>query len=150
MPLPIIGIAVAIEFTGDVVIPLLMHAAAHRVLMKFGAFVWQRARTSITPSKRPSQPGRPPHTHQKTLPKSIRFAYDEERTSVVIGPVPLPGKTGTAPAALEAGGNSKLRTMRRGIQVVRTSAIRARPFMGPALEAEEPNLPPLWANCLKG
>jgi len=62
----------------------------------------------------------------------------------------LSQKVGDAPAALEHGGRSKVvSATRRRKRQVRTVNIRARPFMGPAFEAERPKLPAMWANSVK-
>ena len=69
--------------------------------------------------------------------------------SVVIGPARLNQKVGTAPRALEHGGRSQVRAKRRGRRVTRTTTIRARPFMGPAFEKEEPKLPAMWRDSIR-
>ena len=61
-------------------------AGTRKVLSKFGAFVRQRARTSIRKRKGTSPPGSPPYSHVGLLRKFILFAYDPQRKSVVIGP----------------------------------------------------------------
>src|SRR4051812_25246821 len=78
-------------------------AATRRVLSKFGAFVRQRARSSIRSRKKVSAPGGPPSSHVGTLKQSILFGYDAARKSVVIGPVAFRG-SGMGAAALEEGG----------------------------------------------
>ena len=80
-----------------------------------------------------SKPGEPPRTHgQSRFRNTIQFGFDTRRESVVIGPV-LTRSRGSrpVPSLLEHGGTAT----RRG----RTRRYRARPFMGPALEAEAPN-----------
>jgi len=99
-----------------------------KVLSKFGSFVRRSARHSIRPSKRTSQPGRPPFSHSGKLRQHIFFVYDPNRRSVVIGPVIYPKKSGKALPALEYGGRSDTED---GTIV----KIRARPFMGPAFTA---------------
>lgn len=123
--------------------------ATRRVLSRFGAFVRQTARRSIRRRKKASQPGRPPSSHTGLLKKFIWFGYDTVRRSVVIGPVRLSQKgRGEAPSALEHGGIVTMRSRRRGGK--RTKArIRPRPFMGPAMEREKPNLPALWRDSVK-
>lgn len=153
--------------------------ASMRVLSKFGAFVRTAARGLIRPAKqapiaelsdeqrvayaravaiakrhgkprprRPmqsSKPGQPPRSHLGLLKRFIFFAYDRDGNSVVIGPARLNGVSG-GPGALEAleeGGRSK---NAKG----KTIRVAARPFMGPALAKEEPKLPAMWANSVKG
>ena len=121
-----------------------------KVLSKFGAFVRQRAKTSIRKRKRTSAPGQPPSSHTGLLKKFIFFAYDRERDSVVIGPERLNQKTGDAPPALEHGGRSRVTSgSRRGKRMVRTVTIRQRPYMGPAFEKEKEGLPKLWKDSIR-
>ena len=89
-----------------------------------------------------SPPGKPPYFHTKLI-KLIFFVYDPRKHSVVVGPV----KKNTVEdddelEMLEYGG----RTTRRG----RPSRYRARPFMRPALAAEEDRVADRWKNSLKG
>lgn len=141
--------------------------ANRRVLSRLGAFIRRRARTSLRRRKRISAAGQPPRIHSRdsvqTL-KNILFAYDPGRTSVVIGPVLLnhnPLIQGTIPQLLEFGGNAGIREYRlrpagpwlagqprskRQVVArrVRSAKYAARPFMGPALAAETPNLASHW------
>jgi len=115
-------------------------AATAKVLSKFGAFVRQRARSSIRQARGSSRPGEPPHGHVGLLRRLILFGYDAQRQTVVIGPMPL-RQGSDAPRLLEFGG-----TARRGSK---TLHYRARAFMGPALEAQRSKLPPMWAGSVK-
>ena len=119
--------------------------ATRKVFSKFGAFVRTTAKHSIRKRKAVSQPGNPPSSHVGLLKKLIYFGYDPGRKSVVIGPTPLRG-TAEAPPLLEYGGTARRRG-RKGKNVMAT--YRARPFMGPAFEAEKPKLPAMWANSVK-
>ena len=120
--------------------------AERQVLSRFGAFVRQRARTSIRSRRAISAPGLPPSSHVGLLKQFILFAYDPAHASVVIGPVRLNAKTsGDAPRLLEYGG-SALRT-RQG-KLVRCQ-YRPRPFMAPSLAAEIGRLPPLWRDSIR-
>lgn len=116
-------------------------AGTKRVLSKFGAFVRQRARTSIRKRKKPSAPGSPPSSHVGLLRKGILFSYNPDTKSVVIGPALLNGSNGspTVPELLEYGGGAV-----RGGKLVRYPA---RPFMRPAFRAE---LQGRLADSLKG
>lgn len=118
--------------------------AQRKVLSKFGAFVRQRARTSIRKRKGTSSPGGPPFSHVGLLRKFILFAYDPARQSVVIGPTLL-REGSQAPKLLEHGGETILET-KRGRKRAR---YRPRPFMGPAFEAEQEKLPALWLNSVR-
>lgn len=113
--------------------------ADHKALSKFGAFVRQRARSSIRKRKRISAAGDPPSSHTGVLRKLIFFAYDRGRHSVVIGPTQS-GK-GEAPRLLEHGGDTTLGTL--------TAHYRARPFMGPAFAEELKQAPELWRDSIK-
>ncbi len=97
----------------------LIDPAVRKALSKFGAFVRQRAKTSIKTRKGTSRPGRPPFSHTGTLKKFIYFSFDPAHKSVVVGPT-LAGPASGAPEALEHG----------------TGRTRARPFMTPAFDAE--------------
>lgn len=120
--------------------------ATRRNLSKFGAFVRQRAKTSIrrppkSANPRISQPGRPPYSHTGLLKKFLFFAYDANAQSVVIGPVLLRKSDGKAPSLLEHGGVAVRERKRR--------RYRPRPYMQPAFDAELPVLPELWRNSVK-
>jgi hypothetical protein len=124
-----------------------------KVLSKFGAFVRTTAKHSIRKRKTVSQPGQPPSSHVGLLRKLIYFGYDANRRSVVIGPTPLRGEAACgersrteAPPLLEYGGRTRLK-VRKGKVV--SANYRARPFMGPAFEAEQKKLPALWSNSIK-
>jgi len=68
----------------------LMERADRRNLSKAGAYVRSDARKSIRKGKKPSAPGRPPHSHVGTLKRLVFFAFDPVRRSVVIGPFATP------------------------------------------------------------
>ena len=121
-------------------------AGTRRVLSKFGAFVRRTARSSIRKRKRISEPGSPPSSHTGLLKKFIFFGYDPAQRSVVIGPERLSQKgRGEAPHLLEYGGTGTVE--RRGRR--RRAKVRARPFMGPAFEKEEPKLAAMWRDSIK-
>ncbi len=135
-----------------------------KTLMRFGAFVWKRARTSLKYGSRPSRPGSPPNVHrtqrrrkinrkgvltnQAVSPfrESVLFAYDAVKRSVVIGPRRLPGKRNQAPKALEFGGDSLIAA---GFGKTKSATIRPHPTMWPALQAELPGFAQLWANSVR-
>ncbi len=123
-------------------------AARRRVLSKAGAFVRQTARTSIRKRKGSSKPGNPPHSHVGLLRRFILFGYDRQSDSVVVGPVGF--RDSSAPRVLERGGTTTVTRRRRGKQTERRVRIAARPYMKPALEKEQPKLPELWRNSVKG
>ena len=119
-------------------------AGTRKVLSRFGAFVRQRAKTSIKKRKGTSPPGGPPFSHTGLLRKFILFGYDPARKSVVIGPT-LIREGSVAPRLLEHGGDTTLET-RKGS---RRAYYRRRPFMGPAFAAEQDKLPALWQNSVR-
>lgn len=140
--------------------------ATHRVLSRFGAFVRQRAKTSIRYRKKPSMAGRPPHAHRTMLrlkksrkagqkPQMVSplreflfFAYDEAKKSVVIGPALLNARSGAmALKALEYGGPSMIEEGRTGKR--KRIMIRARPFMRPARDAELPAFRRMLKNSVR-
>lgn len=112
-------------------------AGTRKALSKFGAFVRQRARSSIRTRKKSSPPGQPPSSHEGSLKRLIFFAYDAEKKTVVIGPVPF--RTGAAPALLEYGGAVPRKSGR-------PKRYRGNPFMAPAAAAEVPK----FADLLRG
>jgi len=114
---------------------------ARRVLSKFGAYVRQRAKTSIRKRKKISLPGHPPHSHTGLLRRFIFFGYDASRRSVVVGPVAFRRGTSTVPQILEYGG-----IVRRDGRRMR---YRARPYMRPALQKEMPKLSSLWRDSIR-
>ncbi len=121
-----------------------MDVRTRKVLSKFGAYVRRGARRSIRKRKRSSLAGLPPSGHVGTLKRGILFCYDNNRRSVVIGPVRLPSKANsrrTLPG-LEYGGRIDL--TQGG-----TAKIKARPFMGPAFLNELPKVNALWRNSIK-
>jgi hypothetical protein len=119
--------------------------AERKVLSRFGAFVRQRAKTSIRPRKDSSAPGSPPSSHVGLLRQHLYFAWDRDRRSVVIGPVRLNKGQGDAPMLLEYGGTATRSRWGRSY----LAHYRARPFMRPAFDAELPRLPPQWRNSIR-
>jgi len=121
--------------------------ATRRVLSRFGAFVRRTAKQSIRKRKAPSPPGTPPSSHTGLLRKFIWFGYDPGRRRVVIGPARLSRKgRGEAPSLLEYGGSTMVQ--RGGKR--RRARIRPRPFMGPAMANEQPKLPAMWRDSVRG
>ena len=119
--------------------------ATRRVLSKFGAYVRRTAKSSIRKRKAISSPGSPPSSHTGLLKRFILFGYDPSKRSVVIGPLRLTrGGRGDAPRALEEGGTTQV--VRRGRK--KRVKIKARPFMGPAMEKEKPKLPHMWRDSV--
>lgn len=122
--------------------------AKRKVLSRAGAFIRRTARQSIRKRKATSLPGKPPSSHEGSLKRGIFFSYDPQNDSVIIGPVGFAGSE--APAVLEGGGTVTVTQRRRGQRVKRRVRIKPRPYMGPALAKERPNLPKRWANSVRG
>jgi hypothetical protein len=122
--------------------------AKRRSLSKAGAFIRQRARTSIRKRKRSSRPGEPPSSHTGLLRRFILFGYDRRSDSVVVGPVGF--RRSLAPNVLEFGGRATVTERRGSRRKMRTVRIAARPYMRPALEKERSNLPKVWRNSVRG
>jgi hypothetical protein len=139
-----------------------------RSLSRIGAFIRRRARSSIRRRKRISAAGQPPSAHSTDKVASIKnilFAYDARRKSVVVGPVLLNQRnigvtnSGTIPETIEAGGAVMIREKRVGKHWMsqgrrvrpgqptrrRRAVYKPRPIMGPALKAEQPNIPKIFA-----
>lgn len=118
-----------------------------RALSRFGAFVRQRARSSMRPGGKrgkTSPPGVPPRTHVGHLKRLLFFSWDPATRSVVIGPIKF--RQGVVPSLLEFGGTVKGK--RRGVMV--RMRYRGNPYMRPALDKELPNMPKAWATALRG
>jgi hypothetical protein len=112
------------------------------VLARFGAFVRQRAKTSMRWRKGTSPVGSPPFAHIGAVRRLTFFAIDPLRGTVVVGPVRFQGR-GEGARALEEGGTSwspKLGRVR----------IRRRAFMVPALLKELPGLSRMFAGSVRG
>ena len=150
-----------------------MSRANHRALVKAGAFIRRRARSSLRRRRRVSPAGSPPSVHSQdpiaTL-KNILFAYEPHSQSLIVGPVKLNQRAvlgpeltdATVPQIHEFGANVKVREVQRGSKWlsgvrhvrpgeavrVRTAKYAPRPFMGPALEAEKENIPDAWVGTL--
>ena len=122
--------------------------AERKVLSRFGAFVRTRSRSSIRKRKAPAPAGSPPSSHTGLLKRNIFFVFDPTWHSVVIGPIRLNGKRGSAPEALEHGGTSVAVVGAKEHRQPERIEIEARPYMGPAFEAELPGVPSLWANVI--
>ncbi|MFI4860257.1 MAG: hypothetical protein ACIAXF_06200 [Phycisphaerales bacterium JB063] len=114
-----------------------------RVLSRFGAFVRRGAKSSIRKRKSVSAPGSPPSSHTGLLKRLIFFVFDPRRRSVVIGPVGF--RKSEAPELLEYGGSTTVE--RRGKR--EQANYRARPFMGPAFDQEQPKLPQMWRDAIR-
>lgn len=128
--------------------------SARKVLMQQGAYIRKTAQNSMKVSDYPSRPGRPPRRITGLLSDWIIFKWDASPASVVVGPQLLAGslkKNPTIPEILEGGGSEvalvipgkdyKIRQRRR-------VTIASRPYMEPALERSQAQLPKLWANSL--
>ena len=152
-----------------------MTKANRKALTKVGAFVRRRARSSLRRRKKRSEPGEPPSVHTSdrvaTL-KNILFAYEPQAETLVVGPVRLNRQavlgpqlgSATVPQVHEFGATLKIheakvgnhwrsgrRRVRRGQPVrVRRVKYSERPFMGPALEAEQEHIPDAWSGSVGG
>lgn len=153
-----------------------MDRATVRSMSRVGAFIRTRARTSIRKRRGISESGSPPHSHIGTLRGRLFFAYDPDSKSVVVGPEKL-GK-GEAPSLLEYGGTAtrskvlprggrpaspaQAAAFRRKVvageitvpprqKITYTAKYAARPYMGPALDAElsAGTIPEQWRDSLR-
>jgi len=154
MAKPLINMKVTTLFFDRPKVRRAVDRAKRRALSRAGAFIRQRARTSIRKRKGASQPGQPPRSHEGSLRRLILFGFDRASDSVVVGPVRL-NKPGEAPSTLEFGGRATVarrRTRKDGKRVTQSKRVRiaARPYMGPALRKELPNIPKAWANSVRG
>ena len=124
--------------------------ANRRALGKAGAFVRRRAKTSIRSHKGTSPPGHAPYSHKMHLRRLLFFALGPAHDTVVIGPLRF--KKGEAPNLLEFGGRAVRQRLRSSGKLGPKKVVvyKKRPFMGPALDAEIPNLPNRWRNSVGG
>lgn len=128
--------------------------ATRKVLSKVGAFIRRSAQFSIVKRKLSSVPGTPPSSHTGLLKRLIKFWYNSDNDSVIIGPEKAKHRGDVILSALEVGGlstnrprlNRRTGKRRRGRDVV----IQARPFMGPALVENLPKLPAMWRDSITG
>ena len=125
--------------------------ATRRVLSRFGSFVRRTAKQSIRKRKEESKPGTPPHSHEGLLKRFIFFGFDFSKKSVVVGPalINIPDQRPKGLDALEHGGKITRLRGRKGKRKRVILNIKARPFMGPALEKELPGLPKMWQDSIK-
>ncbi len=134
-------------------------------LKEIGRLIRKYAQKSLVYSDKPSLPGQPPHAHKsrtstrtskktgKTRTRSVSFlreflffSFDQSTRSVVVGPVKLSSTIDSgALSALEFGGQATIQVHGKE----KKASIAARPYMGPALEAEKPNFAQLWANSVR-
>jgi len=120
-------------------------AATRQALSRAGAFIRRRAKTSIRKRKAISRRGAPPSSHAGHLRRLIYFGYDPAAQNVVIGPLKF--RKGEAPNLLEFSGRV---TRPDDAGRPRKLVYRKRPFMGPAMQAELPQLPKRWRNSVRG
>lgn len=121
--------------------------ARRKNLSRGGAFVRRRARSIVRKRKATSRPGQPPSAHTGEI-RDIRFDYDDQTDTVVVGPVGFSGSK--VPQTLEHGGPSTRDVFRGGTRERRRVQIAARPFMGPSLLHTKTELGPVWANSIRG
>jgi hypothetical protein len=140
--------------------------AKKKTLARMGAFVQRSARSSIKkPGKRlvkklaklkdeglilsaspVSDPGKPPFSHTGRL-REILFVWDAGPQSVIIGPVKNNAKSsGKAPGLLEFGGTEVIDMPGGGKQ---GATYEPRPYMAPALKANEAKFPSLFLNTVR-
>lgn len=120
-----------------------------RYVTRAGAFIRSDARRSIRKRKRPAPPGRPPRSVKGTLKAFIKFAVDKRHPiNVVVGPELLASQRDSQ-KTLELGGSVRREIFEKGGRQKRTVHYKARPYMGPAYDKTEPDLPGLFAGAFK-
>lgn len=100
-----------------------------------GAAIRLTARRSIRKRKKPSAEGKPPHTREGRLRKSIVYRVESQQERVLVGPDH--SVVGRSASAHEHGGRYRRQRYPR------------RPFMRPALLKNKDRLPRLWAGSVK-
>jgi hypothetical protein len=106
---------------------------SRKALSKFGAFVRQRAKSSMRKRKAAAPAGSPPSVHVGTIKRRVYFAYDPARQSVVVGPTVF--ARGEGGRLNEHGGRGRL------------GLYPPRPFMRPAFAQERKNVDRIWADA---
>ena len=122
-----------------------------RMLFRFGSLVRTVARRSIRSRRGASAPGKPPSSHTDTLKRLIYFKVEPSSDNVVVGPLLFKSKSeskpvsDTVPAIIETGGQTVRQLGKRRLIERRA----ARPFMGPAHQTGQKELPDMLANSIK-
>lgn len=122
------------------------------------------ARQSMKVKQGSAPPGKPPHAHTRLLKDNVFYVWDRRRDAGVVGPVKL-NKPSEAPAILERGGRvvTRYALKRAGGRNTRgqfqkdlvesgkkrTVRIAKRPYMGPALIKESPNIAKHWRGSVR-
>lgn len=126
-------------------------------LGKAAALVRKTAKWSIRKRKKISRPGDPPSSHaNQLLKRNIFYEVDRRRQNATIGPVALNQRIKGIPETLEHGGKStiipwvsKRGSRKERKRKVRMVTVKARPFMGPALEKVRTKLVKYWRGNVK-
>ncbi len=136
-----------------------------KLLNDYGRKVRATAQKSLKYAQGPSRPGSPPNAHKtgfrkrtskKTGKTNVRkvsylreflyYTYDTATNSVLIGPSKLNKViSNTALQALEKGGPSQAVRNHRLVSI----DVQARPFMGPAGNAEFPAFMAKWKDSVR-
>lgn len=110
--------------------------AAFRNIPHALAGIRRTAMQLIERSPEASEPGEPPHTRRGQYDRALRFAYEKEKESGVVGlAFSIAGESGSAH---EHGGEYK------------GQMFPERPFMAPALEANLPRFVEGWQGTIGG
>lgn len=146
-----------------------LNAKERRALQTAGAYVRTRARSLIGKVRKRksrrgkqaqmSQPGQPPTSWQSPGLRNIIYAYNRDKHNVAIGPVQF--NSGDTTGLLEDGGTTQItessvnggewvpgRLTKGDVKTRRRRAhYRPRPFMGPALQAEQKSIMDAFAKA---
>jgi hypothetical protein len=152
-----------------------MDRKRRKVLSKFGAFVRQRARSSMRPARQKSlsemsqaelidfqEYKRRAEAHGLKAKRPLASSKPGEPPRVITGLLKKflffvfdaqKGSVVIGPAALNAKDRSAPANLEYGGSIIKGGhrfQVEARPFMAPAFEAELGGLPSLWAGALAG
>lgn len=116
--------------------------ASRKSLSKAGAYIRQRARSSMRRRKRSSNPGQAPTVREGSLKRLLFFAWDQGSRSEVVGPAGF--KNSMVPEVLEYGGVTTIVRRKNGRLERVQVKIAPRPYMAPALEREKANVPSMF------
>ncbi len=142
-----VGFRMKASFFDSKPVVSMMDRKTRKVFSKFGAFVRVKARSLVNKKggkkNVSAMPGDPPRRHVGTLRRGIFFSYEMSKKSVVIGPVVLGGGSAQNLMALDQSGSVIIQGQKKQRRVF----IKARPFMMPAYEEEQPKLSAMWKDA---
>lgn len=128
------NVSVSVEFNEKRLL-VLTRKGSIAALRRAGAYLRGAAQRAVVISSQPALPGKPAHSRQGRLKRSILFAVERQRMAVLVGPAfSIMGRSMTAH---EYGGTFRGREYPK------------RPLMGPTLRSTTPQLAAFWRDTVK-